>query len=154
MYFRRKSKLYDMSWKLRYSSSEFFYHDVQSICRLLLDGRVLPEWNPAISTVEESDTTGTFVISVHRLLRGILVYGHSDLHTINMSITVPGLTEETSFRLSPQSQGTQVTHTIVQRGFLVALIGAAENSNVPAKRLARLACYLENSADETNESFG
>lgn len=143
-----------MSWKMINDATEVIYHDVRSICYQILDAHNLPAWNPAISSVEASDCTGVFLISVRGLLKGTLTYAQPNPRTINMSMSLPGLTEESTFTLSPQPGGTRVTHTISQWGLLAAIIGRTEVSLVPAKRLARLARYLDKLCDGRNASIG
>ncbi|QPK78677.1 hypothetical protein G7Y31_09005 [Corynebacterium lizhenjunii] len=108
-----------------------------AIYSTLCDIENTPSWNPAFTSAKATSTPGKFSIQALGLLRGTLeLYQQAD--TVRMTITLPGLREESSWHLSSQGARTRVRHEIFQQGPLVALIGQHEASLVPGKRLSRL----------------
>lgn len=85
-------------------------------------------------------------MTVRSLLKGKLTYTQPSPDVITFHIEIPGLAEESTFTLIPDTHGTTVTHTINQHGVLTAIIGDHEASLVPHKRLTRLAQILNNSS--------
>ena len=134
----------DMSYKTENSASITLNHDPQRVIDTLLEVEKLPSWNPALTYVGPADPRGKHPITVQNLLKGNLVYKHPNPHYLELNITIPGLTERSTFTLMSQGIGTRVTHTVFQHGFLSAVIGDHEASLVPSKRLTRLAHILDN----------
>ena len=117
-------------------------HSPQSIIRVLRDAEKLPTWNPAFTHVGPVKPDLTYPVTVQKLFKGTLAYSQPNPNTLEVTISIPGLTENSTFTLIPQEAGTKVTHFIRQHGFLSAVIGEHEASLVPKKRLTRLAHTL------------
>lgn len=127
-----------MSLTMHYSATTTLKHDPYIIRQVLLNIDNLAAWNPAFSHVEPAEPDGTHPITIHNLLKGKLTHAQPTPNVVRFQIKIPGLTEESTFTLSPNTHGTKVTHTINQRGFLTTIIGNHEASLVPHKRLTRL----------------
>ncbi|GEM_PF-3237747 len=137
------STINDMSFRTTNAATICIKQEVNPIMKTLLDAENLPFWNPAFSKVTPSSPDGVYKITVHKVLRGNLEYRRPNLCKIELRISIPGLTEISTFVLKPKPHETQVTHTITQQGPLAAIIRNQEAYRVPTKRLTRLAQALK-----------
>ena len=135
-----------MSLKTQNSAVIILEHDPSMIRKILLDISNLSTWNPAFSNIGPEDSDGAHPVTVRSLLKGKLTYTQPSPDVITFHIEIPGLTEESTFTLIPDTRGTTVAHTINQHGVLTAIIGNHEASLVPHKRLTRLTQIVNNSS--------
>lgn len=113
---------------------------VSDVLAILLDAAALPEWNPAFSAVsaEGSATVGQpNAIRVKGFLRGELVYDRISGSEVAMTIRIPGLTEQGTWRLAESRGGTTVTHAFTQSGVLAEMLEPATR-DVASLRVNRL----------------
>jgi hypothetical protein len=107
---------------------------------ILLDAAHLPDWNPAFSAVTAQGAVRAgepLAIRVRGVLKGRLVYDRVDADAIEMTVTVPGLTEHSSWRLAAAGEATTVTHELSQRGPLAEWLEPATR-DIATLRLTRL----------------
>lgn len=133
-----------MSYITKNSSALILNHHPQRILDTLLEAEELPTWNPAFTHVGPADPNGAHPVTVQNFLKGTLTYAQPSPYSLELDIKIPGLTEHSTFTFKPQGTSTRVVHTVIQRGFLSAVIGDHEASLVPGKRLNRLARILDN----------
>ena len=107
---------------------------------ILLDAAHLPEWNPAFTavTVEGVVRPGEAIpIRVRGVLKGRLVYDRVDPDVLEMTVTVPGLTERASWALGEADGATTVVHEVHQQGPLAEWLEPSTR-DVATLRLSRL----------------
>lgn len=133
----------DMSCKTVNDAVITVNYDPELVERVLLDAERLPTWNPAFTEVIPRETAGEYDVVIHRRVKGVMTQVRLDERTISFHIAIPGLREDSTFRIDQTGRGTEVRHTVTQEGLLASLIGDEEASRVPGKRLGRLARALE-----------
>lgn len=111
------------------------------ILDVLLDATHLPDWNPAFTSVTPA-SNGSWHVRALGILPGTLTYSTYSDADLAMNIVIPGLSEHSTWMIKDFPGWARVTHRVVQEGALTRVIGSAEASLVPGKRLSRLADYL------------
>lgn len=111
------------------------------ILDVLLDATHLPDWNPAFTSVTPA-SGDVWNVRALGVLSGTLIYTTDGDADLVMNIAIPGLSERSTWAITEFLGGARVTHRVVQEGALTRVIGSAEASLVPGKRLSRLAEYL------------
>ena len=108
---------------------------------ILLDAGALATWNPAFSEVYhqgKAEVGKPIAIRVLRALSGELTYDLVEPNRINMTITVPGLTERNTWSLANQpGRTTQVTHAFSRSGRLARIL-ESRTQGIAQLRIDRL----------------
>lgn len=115
-----------------------------SIRDLLLDPRVLPDWNPAFHSLEgpaEAATGVRYPITVRGGLSGHWEYTLITDDRIDVTWQVQGFRETGVWRLEERTGGTMVTHGFQHQGRLARLLSNAYRG-VAELRLDRLAEWM------------
>lgn len=119
---------------------------LHTVRQILLEPSALPDWNPAFLSVNAPHTATAgprYPLRTRGALRGFLEYRHITDTRITAHWEVPGLTEDHTWQLHPDSNHTHTTHTLHHHGTLATLLRPAF-TNAPALRLDRLAQRAEN----------
>lgn len=140
--------MHDVSLTESFTGSAHLHAPHGSVAATIRDAERLPLWNPALSRVSAPDHSGVSTVTVHHVLRGRLSITVVDPSVLAMTVTVPGLTEQSTWQVDHCTDPgcprpcTVVHHTLRQRGPLADLIGPREIRRLPDLRLARLARHL------------